>query len=344
MKRVLFCFFAALLGTVAIIAMAELFFRLNPTFGYIYHSCNINTDLSTGFLKYFTKENSVYRPSQVLGYERIPNHRDANTYGLVGKEYPLRKDNNVFRILILGDSIDKSNWGGQSLENILNQSPELSQKYKFQVWNASCGGYDIARYANFLKHKGLGYNPDMVVIFFCLNDFDVDTTIYYVNKNKTISYDFGISEISKYYVPNHFLLRHSFLYRFIILKINGVLTAVARTKEANQYSSSIYYVQQIKKMCEKNKIALFTEVFPYLKPLSDYNKIEMNEYGIILKTLEEKNINYVNLHDYLPESELVKLRTNTNDQIHPSQQAHHICANILYNYLLDNFFRTRKDN
>lgn len=68
----------------------------------------------------------------------------------------------------------------------------------------------MRRYANLLKYKVLKYKPDIIIIFFCLNDFEVDINIYYRTKHNVIAYDFAIPEISKVYIPSKFFMKNYF--------------------------------------------------------------------------------------------------------------------------------------
>lgn len=97
-------------------------------------------------------DTDIYRPSNLLGYERIPNCRpDVNSYGLIGERFSLRKLKDTFRILVLGDSIAAQNYFVQYLKEMLNNLP---YPIKFEVINAGVGGYCAWHYMRFLKYRG----------------------------------------------------------------------------------------------------------------------------------------------------------------------------------------------
>jgi hypothetical protein len=100
---------------------------------------------------------------------------------MVGREHRLEKDKDTYRILVLGDSITEHNWYVEKLEDKLNNSnPKLN--YKFELWNGAAMGYQVNQCAAYLEYKGLRYDPDMVIIGFCLNDFDTQYWVFYKDK------------------------------------------------------------------------------------------------------------------------------------------------------------------
>ena len=197
MKKLIINIACLLASIIFIFSAIELFLRINPKFGYIYNSFK-RTELT---LDNFT---NYLQPSSLLGYELIPCRDRVNSYGLVGKEYNLQKNNNTFRILLLGDSIAWQDHSRQFLEDSLNNDISLNSKYKFEIWNASCPSYDIRRYALYLQHEGLAYKPDMVMIFFCMNDFNLDINFYYKESEKVTTYFMPLNEVSKRFIVNHF--------------------------------------------------------------------------------------------------------------------------------------------
>lgn len=344
MKKVFFRTFALLIGIVIVSICSELFFRINSRVGYKYVLPKFKSDESSSISQF-----SFLQPSGLLGYEHIPNFGSyglvgkINSYGLVGKEHNLYKENGTFRILVLGDSIAEQGWPCEFLEDYLNNNIHLfnSRYKKFEIWNAGVTSYDVRRYLIYLKYKGLVYHPDMVVIFFCVNDFDLNMNVYYRTKNGTTGYYFSISEISKRYRVNTFFMEHSYLYRFIILRINGYLLSKKINKE-NIYlpeENGRHYLGLIKDICQKQGIPLFVVIFPYLKPLSEYTDGERYAYQTVCKVTKELGIDFLNLYEHLPEKELFNLRTVREDSIHPSQEGHHFIARLIYDFLFEKYFR-----
>lgn len=326
---------------VAILA-GEAFLRLNPDFiGVRAGSCRYQppdaigkTGISPG----------PFRPSPVLGYEFIPNARPGetiiNSYGLVGREYKFKKERGVYRILLFGDSIAAQDWTRKYLEEKLNNAGAYASKYRFEIWNAGVPGYDIRRYALYLKYRGVNYSPDMAMVFLCLNDFEPNTFVYYKDEKGVVRFDFAFTELPRTYFFNPFLARHSYLYRFIIVKLETYLAGRKISAQLPlEEENGRFYLDMINDICQRNNISLFCVIFPYLKELGQYDNIQARQYEIMRKVLKESGISYIDLHGYLSQKSIRSLRQDQDDDIHPGPQGHLLIADIIYDYLADNFLK-----
>jgi hypothetical protein len=117
-------------------------------------------------------------------YELKPNVRGRfmgqpvliNSRGLHDYEYSLRKETGTFRIVGLGDSslfgwgVPFEDSGLKVLERRLN---EKSHAQKFEVINFAVPGYNTAMEAETFVQRCLEYAPDLVLLNFNTNDYDV---------------------------------------------------------------------------------------------------------------------------------------------------------------------------
>ena len=293
----------------------------------------------------------IFRPSSLLGYEHIPNSMPVgdeaivspriNSYGMVGKEYKLKKQEDTFRILVLGDSITEFNWYIENLEDKLNSS-NLSSRYSFEIWNGGVCGYAVDQYANFLRHKGIKYNPDMVIISFCLNDFSCGSmVVFYKDEKGFTQYYYPAPYLKRIIPPNRFLFKHSYLNRFLIVRLENFLSQIHQEEEGIDAGerTGLYFLGKIKQICDNRKIPLFCVIFPYLKPLSEYNASQKEEYDCMLRVLKKLDVDYIDLHLYFPENQRYELREGKGDDIHPSEKGHRIAAKTIYNYLVNNYLK-----
>ncbi len=99
-----------------------------------------------------------------------------NTLGLRDGEYSLEKDDNVLRILALGDSITFG-WGvdiddtyTKVLERTLNDRGAEESPIRFEVINSGVGNYNSVMEAAYLSERGLMLEPDVVMLGYFLND------------------------------------------------------------------------------------------------------------------------------------------------------------------------------
>lgn len=278
------------------------------------------------------------RPSSIpgLGYEIVPfspSGRGANSRGMIGPEYRLEKGPDTYRILVLGDSIMQEHSFVEALEEILNNA---GLRYDFEIWNAGVGGYQVNQYASYLRYKGIKYHPDMVLVNFDLNDFYTQTIVYYETRDGVVGYFNPGRGVSKKIPLNKGLFRHSYLYRFLIVTYEGFLS---RHQEGiDNEKEGRYYVSMIKEICQKRDILLFAAIFPYLKPFSEYNRSEKNDYRQIIDSLEDLNIDYIDLHAYIAGEARPSLKNKKDDYVHPSPEGARIAAGEVFRYLMENYF------
>jgi hypothetical protein len=128
----------------------------------------------------------IVQPSRHAGivYELRPNVRGRfmgqpvviNSQGLHDYEYRRRKEPGTFRIVGVGDSslfgwgVPFEDSGLKVLERRLN---ETSRGRKFEVINFAVPGYNTAMEAETFVQRCLEYAPDLVLLNFNTNDYDV---------------------------------------------------------------------------------------------------------------------------------------------------------------------------
>ncbi|MCH2170513.1 SGNH/GDSL hydrolase family protein [Myxococcota bacterium] len=143
-----------------------------------------------------------------LKYEYQANYRgepfdeshagfETNSAGFRDRERSIEKPKGVIRILALGDSTTAGN-GVPELENVYPHwiEKELSRRFpdkKIEVLNLGVGGYHTFQEIEMLRVKGLSYDPDFVLVGFCLNDFDYNSDggvhFFLSHKNRHLKVD-----------------------------------------------------------------------------------------------------------------------------------------------------------
>lgn len=286
----------------------------------------------------------LYRPSEIpgLGYELVPHmqaEREVNSYGMVCKEYPINKRTNIYRILVLGDSITQDYNFVESLEEMLN---DASSNLVFELWNAGVGGYQVNQYAAYLKYKGIRYKPDMVIVNFGLNDFDLNAVVYYETKDGVVGYRNAGYHLSKMIPLNKWYYKHSYLYRFLIINLENSFFG-AKNQYANFSVNKLregrYYIKLIKNICENRKISPLAVIFPYLKPLKEYTDGERKQYKMIFNSLSALDIEFIDLHEYMPEEERYMFKCNKQDYVHATPEGYRLEAKAVFKYLSENQFK-----
>lgn len=101
---------------------------------------------------------------------------ETNSHGFRDDEHPLAKPPGVYRIAVLGDSIaaginnpKREALFSERLEARLNAG---SAAGRYEVLNLGVGGYHTLQEAELLRTRGLAFDPDLVLLAFCINDFN----------------------------------------------------------------------------------------------------------------------------------------------------------------------------
>ena len=101
------------------------------------------------------------------GYGWRPGQCGANNAGFLGAERPMERDPEIFRIVLLGDSISgdgrTAKWLEQLLKDQLNRPVE--------VLNFGVFGYNPTNELAVWQTQAKLYNPDLVIHQFCVNDY-----------------------------------------------------------------------------------------------------------------------------------------------------------------------------
>lgn len=327
-------------GLLFILGALELFLCVNPYFGYRCERFKADQGSPDMILQ------DYLRPCSFLGYELIPNSRDyINSKGLIGRRYETDKGSNVCRIFLLGDSVAAQN-------GYLNTFLEASMNKKvnpvyIEVYNGAVPSYDVRKYALQLENRVLQYSPDIVALVLFMNDFYLNTCIYYKYAGQTVEYNFPTQEVCSVFTPSRFFMTHSNLYRFFVLRLNNYLYSKLNTvgRTGIEYNG-LYYLNKIKKTCMENDIILCAAISPYLKPFDEYDSDERIDYLTIRKVLNELDISYLDLYDTykeLIEKGFPLRRTGEKeDDIHMSAETYKVVAEKISSYILENFLE--KDN
>jgi len=137
-------------------------------------------------IPYSLEVNMYFEPDPYTGFRNKPLSRGtypsgieamANSRGHRDDEVSVPKDQDVFRILLVGDSftvganVEQAEVYGQVLEDLLNEGAGKP----VEVVNTGVGGWSPFQYAQYLEHYGAEFAPDLVLVgLFVGNDLFID--------------------------------------------------------------------------------------------------------------------------------------------------------------------------
>lgn len=269
----------------------------------------------------------MYRSSDVLGWEHVPGVMGVNRLGFRNPYYPVKKANGVLRTLLIGDSLAEAY--GKPLSEIIQAEGRSDQQW--ELWNLGVAGYNIHQYANLLP-SGLQYNPDHVVVFFCLNDLQTHIPLLHKSDSGLVVLRWRRQSVR---LPlSGIFWERSALYRMLAARyLKKVEAKHNEVPTMSREAASDIQLGRIQDATKNKGIPLVAFIFPYLKPLSEYTRKEMENYELLKKLLDSRQIRYFDLHGKMDEASLVSKRVVPGDQIHFSEAAAYEPMQIVYSQL-----------
>jgi hypothetical protein len=130
-------------------------------------------------------------------YELNPDHPEINSQGLRDDDVSVPKPDGEQRILILGDSVAYGLGVPMSETFAARLQDHLMDEFgPVDVVNTSVNGYTSYNQLQYYLAKGRTFEPDVVVVAFCMNDV-VNPRLHW-----TYTYD-DLGEIPPEAIPNH---------------------------------------------------------------------------------------------------------------------------------------------
>lgn len=314
----------SIFSVIFIMAILELSFKLACPSGFesfMKDSTKCWDDPS----KSFNRTN--FKPSRSLGYEFIPNAPfGTNSLGMLDKERHAKKSRDVYRIICIGDSTTAVSFYTQMLERSLNRS--LSAK-KFEVWNCGVPGYGIMQYCRAIENKWLAYEPDMVIIGFCLNDFKTTPLVTTKASGELVGY-FPYEEM----LPgiNPFLFKHFASYRFIATR---PFIFKDRNKEDDISEIAGTYLRGLKNLLLQKDIDFLIVILSVVEGFEKYAGNKRSSYEEIKRISREQGIPMVDTIPLFKREKRGSLRVSLKDELHFNKKGSRIVADVIYDYILN---------
>ena len=285
----------------------------------------------------YAKKMKRISPIPGMGHEHIPNRSaklmgvqvDINPQGLRDHTYPLAKEDGTYRILVLGDSMTFG-WGGnfentypKTLERTLNEKrPKIKTRSKpikkYEVINTGVGNYNTVQEFTYFRERGIKYDPDMVLLGFYLNDAE-ETPVR----------------------VGGFIRENSYAFILLGQSWDVVMRGLNRRKPYEQYYLDLYSdtakgwiackeaLQDLVALCKKNNIDLRIMIIPEL-----HSPNENYRFGKVHSLVSEVGKRSgTPVFDLLPAFQGVDPPSLwvTRGDPHPSDKAHDIIAQAIYN-------------
>lgn len=353
--------------------------------------------ISYEFMRELSDPDVTYDLKPNIDFTNKDYHIVTSADGFRGKQYPVKKSSDVFRIFVVGDSItfgygirENRDVYYNVLEDILNKYAVSSGlKTRFEVMGLAAPGYSTYTELSIFKKKGLKYKPDLVIFGYCLNDM----------RDSAYSYEYATGQRLGYTNPSLIkappivkrMMRKSVLYSYLADKANRLRSRIEAKRQAGKIKDNKNIEVEKKTADDKaqspkpNPRLCFPEGSEWYNMFIDSHKGKCAEIydKYVLKDLENLSGKYnfkvafvifpafENDPSYYPEGgiylfddvhkTLAELYAKHNflvldlkkslmgrefkdiamDSFHLTTNGHHIVAEKLFDYIKENFIRSR---
>jgi len=260
-----------------------------------------------------------------------------NSLGMRDVERTFDKKEGVKRVVCLGDSIM---FGGEvAFDQIFSRQLEgmLNETYTSKVEVLNCGttSYSMREYLIYLKKKALKFDPDLVVVGLCLNDYKSlfepkgsDAVAACGGGPKKMWWGKYVPKIKRFLFHSYFLEYLNKSWKTLApYKRKDVKEEWFEAVDQNAWMGSKEYFIQIKEICDTHGLGMLVVIFPYGEQLKDRSTEKQPQISI-RPILNDLNIDYVDLlpvyMNYTLQEEEIFSRF---DPVHPLPSGHKIAAN-----------------
>jgi hypothetical protein len=255
-------------------------------------------------------------------------------------EHTEKNDIDVVRILGIGDSILYGAWIKYEETYLSGLKQRLSESFldiEWDIINMGVPGYNTAMEVAYLKGKGLKYNPAIVIVGYCTNDYNMPNFI----RNTQDYYTLKKSYLVDYIAQRLGIIKRKIKSRSELRK--GNMSIDNPEKAPPEYKHMVGWegyensMRLLKKLSNKNNFEVVVVFFTsYFKNQSDRDKKAKNlskELGFHIIDIDPLIDNYMaenNIKQYRGS----KLSISHNDR-HPSPFLHDMISKAIYRQLID---------
>ncbi len=292
--------------------------------------------------------NYRYKPGSVYSIGNIKYKINSN--GLRDNNHHFQKANNVYRIMMLGDSVAEG-YGVNFEETVGNQLEKMMNyrimSRKVEVVNIAMSGLNTYQEAHLLQTIGIKYAPDLIILCYVMNDAGESIRFKKNEKRKKYS-KINLVNLRIPISIKHTLKKSALIY-FIKNKIDALLwqfnindsddpfnsiktdyfqSIYSDDKKWHQVLEGFSTISQIAKELHSDIIMV---IFPIMYNFDNYDWA--NIHSRVRQSGEEQGFYVLDLLSEYSKYSVKSLRLERGDFIHPNKEGHQIAATELLKYI-----------
>ena len=285
----------------------------------------------------YVKIRSGYKPAfnERRIFERKPHSdREVNARGFRDREHADEKPKDVYRIVVLGDSVTDGygvNFDDRyaiRLEALLNRGGR-----KYEVISLALNQYSTVQEVELLKEVGLGLSPDLVIVAYVLNDPCPDGSIVRFFRQE------GATSLALHWITAE--LKRALIKPQAPERLPGCRSFDYYSElhcDSAMWAEVQGALTEVHDLSRKHDFRVLLVVFPVLAKEPDASFSDYLWRSVHAQVLEEAGRQQFDTLDLLPSFAVrrpVDLKREAGDQLHPNALGNEIAASAIYGKLLD---------
>lgn len=312
----------------------------------------------------------ILRPSEhpLRIFEFTPNtsgsawrsHVRINSHGMRDREYPISRST-APRIAVLGDSVafGSAVAAGDRFSDQLESLLAERLGERVEVLNFAVGGYDTVKEVATLEHVGLAFEPDLVVLAYCVNDLgDNSPNLEYIRSLENLDsrlYRLRTAQLLRIALDRLWLIEHLVLdnrdERFAarhpgeiasisgdetLRRLRAELQTQMETDGEDDFMLEWYLsyphlgrlefaLDWLEDLASEHDLEVIVAILPFLRDSSSYEIV----YRMVEHMASQHSFESVKLAPRLAHAGLESLQSGNGDAIHPNERGHRLIAEAL---------------
>jgi lysophospholipase L1-like esterase len=277
----------------------------------------------------------VSHPNPKLAYVPKPGGADINADGFRDHDYPTEKDAHTLRIVVIGDSIGFGFCNEDRAIPIEATFPKVLEREldpasfagidRVEVLNLSVSGYDTIQEVEFLREKGLAYDPDLVLVAYCLNDWTSSSWELYLLEKEP--------GWERYHAAAEFVSRHvifkSHLARLALQSLAARADEPGRGDLVGDRTEVGF--DTLATLAREEEFSTLVAIFPSVGQLSDYAHQDQHEAS--RAKAAARGFAVIDLLPALAEASRTTDVCTPCCDVHPNEAGHRVAAEAIAGYL-----------
>jgi len=272
----------------------------------------------------------------------------TNSDGFRGAEFAREKPDGTARILFLGDSFTfgegvlfEDTYPEITADLLNRRNTDSPQRY--ESYNLGVGGYNTAQSLNLLKHTGLEFAPDIIVLGYVPND--PEPSIFELDPDSGGGWrrEREVEALTSPPADLHFGVRTAQVVSRFFGERQRSRKLIQHYRSIHDdsfagYTASRNALHEIAILCRSQQIPCYVVQFPILFRLKEYPLLESHEK--VASDIKRAGMNRVDLLPELQGMDASELWVHPADQ-HPNERVHRIAAEALAQMLEDDMRREK---